>query len=567
MRGSKYISLSLFAFAMAVLLLAFQNCGRIGTSIQESGSPLQTGANSYTASVAGPRSFPEGFGAALQRPTYNPHGPIANVLRHGTDDAIGMGIKTFKIHLSRATIADNSTFYRISDPRIGTVNSLVELARLPEVHYVLSAPFKTIFIDADNISLDGRTPIPHKPGDANNYWEFDNHRMQANDREAVFRETYEFTRYLLSTFNGTDRVFIIQNHEGDSHTTPDNHPHGVPTDIGLANFRDYWNARQSAIEKARQEVGSSARVYHMCEIVKVAKYLENPAHPTEGKSLLRDVLPHVTCDLIGYSAHDTAIRGDGGVMLYEAIRRIRQVARPSPTFHANNLVISEIAVPETVSGGHYIGQTEGQAGLIRQLLEQGMPWVVYWQLYDNDGVGNYLRRPDGTLSRMHAALVREFTGNSFPTTQRPAYVNQDRSTVVDPTPDPVDPDPVDPTPDPVAMTCSDQRLINPTGSLPSGVHTDIKTMYDEVLGGIGDYLAGARHMTSLYSQGYILSSLRRDLVRESVLRIKVNHLYQTYLRRDIVTADFENVKTFLTVGGTIRELELQIIASPECRAR
>ena len=374
--------------------------------------------------------WPDGFGAALQAPLKNPKGSPSHVLRDGADDAISMGIRTFKINLSRGMIGDNNiNFYRIQDPRINTVSSLVELAQIPQIKYVLDRPFETIFIDADNIGLHNRTPIPGRPGQFNNYWEFDNHRMQQTDLDAVYKETYDFAKFLLTTYSNQSRVFVIQNHEGDSHTTPDAHPHSVPTDIGLANFKDYWTMRQNAIEKARSEVASQAKIYHMCEIVKVKKFMDHP-NTDQGKSLLRDVLPHVTCDLVGYSAHDTAIiPGDNQASLLKAIQVIRNTAKPSPTFGWRNVVISEIAVPEVLNNGMYVGMVPNVAKTIRELLQQGLPWVIYWQLYNNDISledgkisGNWLRRDDGSLSYMSQALESEFRGGTFYRTPRPEYV-------------------------------------------------------------------------------------------------------------------------------------------------
>ncbi|HMN68097.1 MAG TPA: hypothetical protein PKC28_06110 [Bdellovibrionales bacterium] len=104
---------------------------------------------------------------------------------------------------------------------------------------------------------------------------------------------------------------------------------------------------------------------------------------------------------------------------------------------------------------------------------------------------------------------------------------------------------------------------------PQGVSREIDRMYSEVLGEIGDYLTGARYLTTLQSQGHGLEGLRRDLINDpTALRAKMNRILQGYLKRDILDADFQNVKAYLaTPGNTIRKLEIEVRDSEECRQK
>ncbi len=123
---------------------------------------------------------------------------------------------------------------------------------------------------------------------------------------------------------------------------------------------------------------------------------------------------------------------------------------------------------------------------------------------------------------------------------------------------------------PVLNQCKDRYLMHPLAggwTIPNGVHKDIKTLYDDVLNGIGPHLEGARYLSKLYAQGYTLLSLRRDLVNDSAVLDKVNSLYQAYLKRNIHPSDYNNVKNALINGKTLRFIELQIVNSEECKEK
>ena len=326
----------------------------------------------------------------------------------GARHALELGIKTLKINLSRGSLirGNNETFYNLPNSEIDQIKTLADAVNSPSIKTVLDMDFETVFIDADNISLDGRT---------NNYWNFESQPMQAVDKEAIKNETYDMAVALLNNYKSESKTFVIQNHEGDSHASISVHPQGVPSAIGIQNFKDYWRIRQKAIAKARRDVPSRSKVYHMCEVTSVRKPM------FEGQqSLTTDVLPYVACDLVGYSAHDTANDSSGGANLLKAIDFIRKHAQNSPVsiFGSNRVLISEIAVPEKLKGV-YRYQTDPVARQIAKFLEEGMPWVLYWQLYEsgidpktNDYKGNWLIKPDRSKSLMFNSLVKQFAGKN-----------------------------------------------------------------------------------------------------------------------------------------------------------
>lgn len=372
----------------------------------------------FDASAAGP--LPAGFGAALQNSRYNGVGPAFRALPDGAREAHRLGLRTLKIAMAREArnipgFYSLPELHNVSQARIMEVQSLTEMARLPVYDYVLSLPFDTLFIHTSEIG-------EHDPN--SHFWNLNQKPLSAAALSGLYQEHYDFTRYLMEKFRGTGRKFVLQDHEADWHASvydPATGTYSENTDIGHQNYRLYWSTRQKAVEDARRSLSSDVKVYQMCEVVRLRdSVLKN------GKSLARDVLSTVTCDLVGYSAHDTAMIDDGGATLKAAVEYIRARARPSPTFGTNQVIISEIAVPEALNGGSYLPLVPQVTRIMADYLKSGMPWVLSWQFYDEPTFGNWLVKPDNGFSHTFLGFMAELGVDplslSGRTSSLPAYV-------------------------------------------------------------------------------------------------------------------------------------------------
>lgn len=463
-------------------------------------------------------SVPTGFGVANENPLYNPHGGMDTVFVDAAKDTLALGIKTTKIQMSRA-VTKNPAFYHLPAAQLNPVKSLKELAEVPAFREVLAMPFHTIFISADTIA--------DRYAD---YWAFDKKIQTADDLQKNYQETYDLAVYFLTQFKNENKTFVLQNHEGDWHTLREKAngelDYEAPgTDMGLANFREYWRVRQRAVTDARAAVvNTKAKVYHLCEVVRLRGYLQDTDEGVvteRGKSLTRDILPQVTCDLVGYSAHDTAndeTATPAGKYrnFHQALKLIRAKAKPSPTFGTNQVVVSEIAVPEIAANGAYLPQVPLQAELIRDLLKAGMPYVLYWSMWENappNTVGDYLRRPDGSLSEMMRALYAVFastgSGGGGVDPQDPVITDPKDPGVIDPK-EPVIADPKDP----VITDPKDPVVTGPQTPVVVDHAPTVKALYAEILPGClnADRL---QTWTAFLKNGGSVADFRTTLVAES----------------------------------------------------
>jgi hypothetical protein len=351
--------------------------------------------------------FPAGFGTAHARPRYNPYGTVQNALLDGAIDAYNLGFQTFKFWNGPEVKLDPS-FYFLSEAERAKLSDFSSALDLNIYKAVLAIPFRTVVFESDDVVFMHMTEAP----------------LTQTEKDRIYKSTYDFTARLRRDFNGSRRTFIIQNHEADWHITQNPGSAAIaddPTSVGLDNYRQYWTLRQRAIEAARAANPSDAQVYQLCEVVRTKPSIERNA-----PSLTRDVLPGVACDLVGYSSYETALQATPDEF-ERSLAYIREHAKASPTFGKNQVVISEIGLAE--NNASFTQATKDNVIMVmKRMLESGMPYVLFWTMYDNecnlaacsgyggitsnvpqaDLAGFYVRKPDRSFSYIFSGLVQLF---------------------------------------------------------------------------------------------------------------------------------------------------------------
>ncbi len=372
------------------------------------------------------------FGVTLQGPRYNPDGPLGpNILFDGARDAHRLGFRTLKIAMVSYVVNPAWKFYRLSDADMASARDLVDLAKLDVYRRTLALPFQTFIITADAIGEGACWTTIAAPGKAGQPRPVDR-PLTDSQKSAMYWQIHDLAFYLLTTYKGTGKVFILQNHEGDWKLVPYPDARLEPSDVAIANAYDYFRLRQQAVDDARREAkAEGVYLYHCIEVNLVKKAMEGR------RTVANMVLPRIDCDLVGYSAWDTAPTYDGSFS--RAVTYLRSIARPSFAFGRNQVIITEIGARERAY--------REVVPALRSMLEAttlGSPWVVQWALYDNeatrmvdgkrvpvddgareeDCTGLWVRRPNGQFGQLFRAyrpyLVAD-PGGPEPTEGR-AYV-------------------------------------------------------------------------------------------------------------------------------------------------
>ncbi len=290
--------------------------------------------------------------------------------------------------------------------------SLAQLAQTAPYQVFFNAPFQTYVLTAYSF--------------ANN----DNVSAFASDTNAAAAEEQEFydlTRYLLTTYAGTGKVFILKHWEGDSIGTRLNWGASIPPNMVTAMIT-WLQARQRGVARARQDVGavSGVGVFTAVEVNRVFDFSEQGL-----TRVVNAVLPKINADLVSYSSYDSTLRGSDptstAAAMNQALQVIDQYAPDPLGLGKRRIFISEFGLFETERSD---ALWRAQA-ILDTAKSSGLLSAFFWQLYDNECTanGNYfpvdpapgqarpvasqcrglwLIRPDGSLSPVEPVVAKYF---------------------------------------------------------------------------------------------------------------------------------------------------------------
>ncbi|MBP6965092.1 MAG: hypothetical protein KBC96_11865 [Armatimonadetes bacterium] len=290
-------------------------------------------------------------------------------VNEGADKLLALGTRVIKLWFTERSA--NSYPFNSDWPEVG---SLTELAQTPYFRRVFDKPFTVYMLEAFRPGIGDQY---HKRG------------MTREEIAAEKREFYELTKYLLTTYKGTGKTFILQNWEGDW-VLRDVKIENEPKPKSVQGMIDWLNARQDGVEQARREFGMrGVTVAHAAEVNLMDLAMKG------GVTVANDVLPKTHCDLVSYSAWDT-LRDPG--KFRAALDYLNDKMPDSRLFGSDNVFVGEYGAPENNVGGPE-KQLEIIKGATETALDWGARWVVYWELYCNEPSREYEGRPTNTDCR------------------------------------------------------------------------------------------------------------------------------------------------------------------------
>jgi hypothetical protein len=289
---------------------------------------------------------------------------VAGRYHLGTDDFLNDGaaqIQKLGSRVIKVWFTNRSAHDYPFNSRWPEVKSLVELAQTPYFRALFDRPFTTYILVAYGFGRDMH------------YWRHGVSPAEADDEARQFEA---LTRHLLTTYVGTGKTFVIQHWEGDWAARGHFDAKRAPSAETLQGMVRWLNARQEGVDRARRAVAArDVHVFHAAEVNRVADAMAGMATVTN------DVVPRTHCDLYSYSSYDS-LADDGGKTLRVALDYIAAKAPDSPAFGARNVYVGEFGVPENERG------TEKTVAILRGTIETaldwGCPYVVYWEVYDNE---------------------------------------------------------------------------------------------------------------------------------------------------------------------------------------
>lgn len=343
-----------------------------------------------------------------------------------TAEAIAaMGTKCIKLWFEHA---GKKYPYNSSWPaNIEGFNSL-QLAQTVYFRQVFEMPFKVYSLEYNDATVNWKDGLSE------------------SERQKVYNNMYEVSKYLLITYKNTGKTFIIQNWEGDGFLGAENLPTAqVPT--AVKGMIDLINTRQAAVTQARKDAGTSGvLVVHALEF--------NYVHITNkpGPYVIDDVVPKTRCDLYSYSSYSS--RGISDLpSIIQRLAYIKTKLPKSDIYGTHDLMIGEFGYEERGPYPYNKPITEESGNTqrysiseqLKYLLNFGVAYIFYWQIYCNGEVddagintlstepngiriltsknlkGYWLIRPDGTKPPVYDYLKELLQKNEAVKAQRPRY--------------------------------------------------------------------------------------------------------------------------------------------------
>jgi hypothetical protein len=270
-----------------------------------------------------------------------------------------MGASVIKFELSRRYAR------RINVPSPAVeVHSLMELARdEPTFHEVLDMPFKDYILWAHCFTTHG---------DAS--WREGFSKAQ---QELEYRELYELVCYLLRTYSGSGKTFYLGHWEGDGwlRGSARKENDARVTRTAVRGMIDWLNTRQRAIDQAKRDTPhQNVQVWHYTEVnhVKIAMRQGR-------KAVVNEVLPHVPVDFVSYSSYDTAPEPQE---LKAALTYIESKLHRKQGMPGRRVFIGEYGFPAIRFSARE--QDAMSRRVMRAGLEWGCPFILYWEMYNNE---------------------------------------------------------------------------------------------------------------------------------------------------------------------------------------
>ncbi|MBI5209592.1 MAG: hypothetical protein HY927_06410 [Elusimicrobia bacterium] len=294
------------------------------------------------------------------------------------------------------------TVYPATDFGAGPIASLKALAQTAPFQQLFSMSFTTFVVTAHSF--------------VNEPW-INTHPRGALGPARYANEKAEFhdlAEYLLQTYQGTGKTFILKNWEGDWLMDENFEPYYQPDATQTQAFTDWLNARHEGVVQARTELAGLPGV----RVLDAAEFTQVEFARRDRPCWLKDVLAGADSDLMSYSSWQT-ISSTPTANLRRKILDDLAFIRRHPSAQGRDLLIAEYGFTE----GQFADSGNRTDIAARAFLDAGIPLAFFWQIIDNEcqndqpnppgacpGFG--LFRPDGSKAPAWHALSNFLHGST-----------------------------------------------------------------------------------------------------------------------------------------------------------
>jgi hypothetical protein len=238
--------------------------------------------------------------------------------------------------------------------------------------------------------------------------------MSEEESDMEYQSIRELVEYFKTHFRGTGKKFYIGHWEGDwllLGSFDDTQERIDPARI--QGMIDWYNIRQKAVDDAVNAVVSDVEVFQYLELNRVI-----PAMKNGFDRIVNRVLPYADVDYVSYSSWESTIEAlsERGYAyqemkdtLFHVLDCIEKNMKVKDRIKGKRVFIGEYGFPQ--DGGYY---PEKQAycslNVMKAGIEWGCPFILYWEIYDNEGRGYWMidkNNVEQPVYKAHRAFCEE----------------------------------------------------------------------------------------------------------------------------------------------------------------
>jgi len=202
-------------------------------------------------------------------------------------------------------------------------------------------------------------------------------------------QIYNLTKYLLMQYNNSGKTFYLGHWEGDWYLLPNYDRNYVPSDERCQNMAKWYRTRQNAVDKAKADSQfSGVNVYHYAEVNQVVDAKFN-----NKKRVVNCVLPLTNVDFVSYSSYDAQWYDQN--KYNSVLDYIQSFLTPKPNLNGKRVFIGEVGNSLEKSGWDINKHESDNRAFFRTALAWGSPFVLYWEMYNNELDANNNNRHRG----------------------------------------------------------------------------------------------------------------------------------------------------------------------------
>lgn len=204
----------------------------------------------------------------------------------------------------------------------------------------------------------------------------------ASERQREYDEIYDFSRYLLTNYNHSGKSFYLGHWEGDWYLLPGYNVNVNPSPTAIQGMIDWINNRQQAVDDAlRDTPHDHVAVFNYIEANRVRDAMLNG--PTNNQRVINMVVPAITnLDYVSWSSYDGMTLPAGDLWATLNYMEAQMATNKAAAIPGRRVFIGEYGWGGTLS-------PDAQEPVTRGYLEKLLPWkppfILFWQMYDNEG--------------------------------------------------------------------------------------------------------------------------------------------------------------------------------------